>query len=139
MPPNGKIVVDDHLPRHAVDVQLDHVLAGRIVDWNLVLVLRVDDVCDELLVEPSLVLGGDSQRSDKTAIGHDSLLDAEAVDVFNHFWVGADFIWSGPAGERLDLLRRHAELAVLVRKGDRVIELLSKVTRHKRHVLLSVD
>lgn len=104
MAAHRQVVVDDHFPGHSVDVQLDHVLARGIVHWVPTLVLRVNDVRDDFLVEPSLVLCGDSHGSHKAAVGDDSLLDAEAVNVLNHFGVGADFIRPGPAGEEFHLL-----------------------------------
>ena len=78
-PSHRQLIVHHHLPGNPVEVQLDHVLPGRVVHRVPGLVLWEDDVRDQLPLELLLVLRGDRDRCNKAAVRHASLLHAIAV------------------------------------------------------------
>lgn len=96
-----KVVVDDDLPGYSVQVQLDHVLAERVVDGTFVWRFRVDYRCDQFASETFLVESAHRQARHERTIWYDRLLYAQIVGTFTVYYAGiaADLLRSDPSAK----------------------------------------
>lgn len=139
MAANREIVIDNDFPSYSIKMQPNHIFPIRIVNRIPIPTLRVNDVCDEFLVETPLVLSSNGQACDKTTVRYDCLFYVKTVYIFNHFRIRTDFIGSAPFGKGFYLFRRHGELSVLVGKWDEISELLLEIPRHEWDVFPPID